>query len=389
MSTVMDIHQVGASSNRDGRGRFVYSQTPFLVYWELTRACDLACRHCRAEAMAQRNPAELTLSEAKAVLEKIRKFGGRSPHLVLTGGDPLKRPDFFEILEHGAGLGLHMSVAPSATKTLTREILHRFKTTGVESISLSLDGSTAERHDGFRGVPGCFDWTLQAARSALSEGLGLQVNTLVTADTEADLPEIYQSITAFEIMRWSLFFLIQVGRGQTLRAMSPERCEGLHHWLYGLSKQSPFAVATTEAPHYRRVALTRMREEGIALAKILQTPVGRGFGIRDGNGIMFISHTGDVYPSGFLPLVAGNVRTKDIIEIYRESEIFRKIRQTSSFQGRCGRCEFREICGGSRARAFATYGDCQAEDPACSYEPGQFGDRVISQSERAISDSES
>ena len=372
MIRATDTPRSEADSNRDGKARFIYAEAPVLIYWELTRACDLACRHCRAEAIAKRDPEELTIAEARDLLERVREFPNPRPHLVLTGGDPLKRSDFFDLLECGAGLGLRMSVAPSGTNALTREVFRRFKLNGVESISLSLDGSTAEKHDGFRGVPGCFEWTLRAARLAREEGIELQINTLVTAETAADLPEIYLSVSELGLRRWSLFYLIAVGRGRVLTEVAPDRCEALHHWLFEVSKEAPFTVATTEAPHFRRVALTRMRVEGIPWAKIRETPVGRGSGIRDGNGIMFISHTGDVYPSGFLPLVAGNIRAANIAGIYRESEIFRKVRQTSQFKGRCGRCEFREICGGSRARAYATYGDYLAEDPACSYRPGSY-----------------
>lgn len=312
---------------------------------------------------------ELSTSEAQALLEKISGFGGRGPHLVLTGGDPLKRPDFFELLEYGARLGLNMSVAPSGTNALTREVFRRFRACGVQSISLSLDGSSAEKHDGFRGVPGCFAQTVQAAHLARKESLGLQINTLVTGETETDLSKIYRTVGGLGLMRWSLFCLIQVGRGQGLKEMTPDQCERIHNWLYDLSKEAPFAVATTEAPHYRRVALTRMRAEGMPFAKIRETPVGRGFGIRDGNGVMFISHNGDIYPSGFVPLVAGNVRAANIVDIYRGSEVFTTVRQTSHFKGRCGRCEFSEICGGSRARAYAKSGDPLETDPLCAYEP--------------------
>lgn len=349
----------------------IYSDAPFLIYWELTRACDLACRHCRAEAINQRDPGELSTQEAKALLQKIRDFGKPGPHLVLTGGDPLKREDFFDLLDEGARLGIRISVAPSGTNALTREVLRRFRAGGVESISLSLDGSDGEKHDGFRGVPGCFTRTVQAAGCAREEGLGLQINTLVTAETAEELPTIYRLVKGLGLMRWSLFFLIGVGRGRVLREIAPEQSESLHHWLYDISRKTPFAVATTEAPHYRRVAYTRMLSEGISANAIRKTPVGRGFGIRDGNGIMFISHTGDVYPSGFLPVVAGNVRSAHIAQIYRQAEVFKQIRDTETFKGRCGRCEFKRICGGSRARAYGAYGDYLAEDPACAYEPGQ------------------
>ena len=326
----------------------------------------------RAEAIARRDPRELTTSEAKGLLEKLREFGGRGPHLVLTGGDPLKRPDFFDLLEYGQKLGLDMSVAPSGTQALTQEVLRRFKACGVESIGLSLDGSTAERHDSFRGVPGCFVRTIEAAQHARAEGLALQVNTLVTAETEADIPDIYKLVSRLGLMRWSLFYLIGVGRGGALREVSPEQCEDLHHWLYDISKDAPFVVATTEAPHFRRVAIQKLRAEGIPLAGIRGSSVGKGFGVRDGNGIMFISHTGDVYPSGFLPLVAGDVRTADVVEIYRHSEVFQNIRQTTKFKGKCGICEFREVCGGSRARAYELTSDFLETDPLSAYEPNRF-----------------
>lgn len=351
------------------KSRLVYSDTPVLVYWELTRACELACLHCRAEAIAERDPMELGTTECHRVLEMIRHFGERTPHLVLTGGNPLKRPDIFGLLEYASKLGLRVSVAPSGTEGLNQEVLRSMKAGGVESISLSLDGSSAKEHDGFRGIPGCFTWTVGAARAACVVALPLQINTLVTAETQSDLPDLYRLVRGLNPMRWSLFFLIGVGRGRALQPVTAERCESLLHWLYDLSKESPFAIATTEAPHFRRVALTRMRSEGISMASIRRTPVGRGFGIRDGNGIMFISHTGEAFPSGFLPLVAGNVRTSTIVDIYRHSDVFRSIRAAAQFKGRCGACEFREICGGSRARAHAAYGDCMAEDPSCAYRP--------------------
>ncbi len=349
--------------------RFVYARAPMLVYWEMTRACDLACKHCRAEALPVRDPRELDTREGEALLESLRSFSERGVHLVMTGGDPLKRPDLFSLIEYGAKLGLTISLAPSSTALLTREVFERLKDSGVESLSLSLDGSTAERHEAIRGISGCFGRTLDSAWDALRAGLRLQINTLVTAETLGDLDETYNLLKHLPLMRWKLFTLIGVGRGRTLREPSPEQCEALHHWLCDIAKESPFPVATTEAPHFRRVAFTRMRERGMPVAAIEKTPVGRGFGIRDGNGIMFVSHTGYVHPSGFLPLVAGNIRSADVVGIYRESSIFRRLRSTKTYKGKCGRCEFREICGGSRARAYARYGDALESDPLCSYEP--------------------
>jgi len=350
-------------------GRFVYSETPFLVYWEVTRACDLACRHCRAEAIKVRDVLELNTAEGETLLEQMRDFGPRKPHLVITGGDPLKRGDVFDLIEQAFWLGIPVSLAPTASTALTKDVMRLLKTIGIESIGLSLDGSTAERHDGVRGVPGCFAQTVKAIHLALDEGLDIQVNTLAAAETLEDIPQIYKLLSGLDLMRWKLFTLVAVGRGKMLTPITAEQCEGLHHWLYELSKRTPFAVSMTEAPHYRRVVFTGMKAEGLAGGAIRQTSVGRGFGIRDGNGIMFISHTGEIYPSGFLPLSAGNVRTSHIVKAYRDSELFRKIRQTSSFKGRCGRCEFREICGGSRARAYASTGDPLESDPLCAYQP--------------------
>jgi len=354
----------------------VFAEAPRLVYWELTRACDLACKHCRAEAIAERDPRELSTEEAKALLAVLRAFGDPPPQLVMTGGDPLKRPDFFDLVQHGRGLGLPVSVAPSGTPLLTRGAIAALVGSGVESMSLSLDGATAETHDRFRGVAGCFDATVQAARAILAEAIPLQVNTLVTAETAADLPGVFRLLRDLDIMRWSLFYLIGTGRGRDLREIRPSQAEVLHHWVYDLSKTAPFAIKATEAPHFRRVAYLRMRAEGRDDAAIRRTPVGRGFGIRDGNGIMFISHIGEVYPSGFLPVAAGNVRHDSPVWLYRHAELFTAIRDVDRYAGKCGQCEFRWICGGSRARAFAASGDVLGSDPLCTYAPASLGEEA-------------
>ncbi len=350
-------------------GARIFSEAPLLIYWELTRACDLACKHCRAEAIDSRDPRELSLSEAKVLIKQFHSFGEPAPHLVFTGGDPLKYPGLFELVEYGASLKMRMSIAPSGTYNLTQAVIRRLRASGVRSISLSLDRSNSEKHDAFRGVPGCFDWTIRAARFAREAELPLQINTLITADTLKDLPQVYALIKTFAILRWSLFLLIPVGRGRLLNEISPVQCETLLQWLYALSKDAPFVIATTEAPHFRRVAWLNTRTEGQDAASIWHSPMGMGFGVRDGNGIMFISHTGEVYPSGFLPLSAGNVRKSNPVEIYRNSELFSSIRDTLSYRGKCGRCEFNGICGGSRARAYAKTGNYLGSDPLCLYEP--------------------
>lgn len=353
--------------------RYVFHRAPFLVYWELTRACDLACQHCRAEAVPDRHPLELSTDEGRRMLRDALRFGRPLPHWVLTGGDPFKRPDLFALVEEARSLGFGVSLAPSATPLVTREAVRELARAGVQAVSLSLDGSTAERHDALRGIPGCFDLTLRLARVIREEGIALQVNTLVTRYTADDLPALYELVRSLDVVRWSLFFLIRVGRGRLLQEVSPQQAEALCHWLFDLSRQSPFSVKTTEAPHYRRVALVRMLREGMSLQEVAQTSVGRGFGVRDGNGIVFVSHTGEVYPSGFLPLRAGSVREQGLVDVYRASEVMVRLRDTGLLRGKCGRCPFRDICGGSRARAYAHTGDYLASDPLCPYEPLEDG----------------
>jgi MoaA/NifB/PqqE/SkfB family radical SAM enzyme len=293
---------------------------------------------------------------------------------VLTGGDPLERPDFWDLLEHGAALGLDMAVSPSGTPMLTPDVVGRLRRAGARAMSLSLDGGDAARHDRFRGVPGCFARTVTAADAAATAGLSVQVNTLVTADSLADLPRIGEMVGRLGAARWSLFFLVQVGRGRDLQQLGPAACERLLAWLWAHARRAAAVVSTTEAPHYRRVALQRLRPEGPAGGADRRAAIRRSFGIRDGNGIMFVSHRGDVQPSGFLPLVAGNVRTTSPVELYCDGPLFRSLRDVSRLRGRCGRCGFRAICGGSRARAHAMNGDAFGEDPLCAWEPGAAGE---------------
>ena len=356
---------------------YVFNRAPMLVYWETTTSCGLACRHCRAEAIPERAPDELTTEEGFRLLDAITGFGQPYPHVVFTGGDPLRRPDLETLVEAATARGIGASLAPAATPELTPVRLRALKAAGIQTMSLSLDGSTPERHDGFRGVPGTFEVTLRAADWTHEIGLPLQVNTLITDETLADLPAIYDLMTRIGIIRWSLFFLISVGRGSALREITPVEAERLNHWLYGLSKDAPFAIKTTEATHYRRVAIRRMQAEGLDEAAIAATPVGRGFGVRDGNGILFVANNGYVFPSGFLPLPTGNVRTDDIVTLYREHPVFTGLRDASQFKGRCGACEYARICGGSRARAFAWTGDPLESDPLCPFVPPVAQGRAI------------
>jgi len=346
-----------------------YSRTPLNIYWEMTQACALACRHCRATAVPQPHPQELGFDEGVALLHQILEFGDPLPQLILTGGDPLQRADLYELIDEARKLGIGVSITPAATPALTREVLSKLKKHSVEGLGLSLDGSTAQRHDSIRGVPGTFDRTMQAIRWAQELEMPLQVNTLAAAETVDDVPAIYELLKPFAVSRWSLFFLISVGRGKVLQPLSPEDGEKLMGWIHQTSREAPFTVATTEAPSYRRVALERMRGEGLTGDQIKRSPAYRGFGIRDGHGIMFVSNTGDICPAGFLPLVTGNVLKDRLVDIYRNAPVFQSLHDPTQFEGRCGYCEYHALCGGSRARAFEATGNPLASDPFCAYEP--------------------
>jgi radical SAM protein len=339
------------------------------VYWETTRACALACRHCRAEAAPYPDLNQLTFAEGVALLRQITEFGDPKPQLILTGGDPLARPDLFELIDEAKKLGVGVSITPAATSALTYDVLLRLKEHGVDGLGLSLDGPTALRHDSIRGVSGTFFRTIQAMRWAQELNMPLQVNTLVAAETASDLPAVYELLKSLGVARWSLFFLISVGRGKVLQPLSPTQAETLMSWIYETSLIAPFVVATTEAPSYRRVALEQMRAEGKTGDEIKRSSAYRSFGIRDGHGIVFVSHTGEICPAGFLPLVTGNVRHDSLVDVYRNAPAFQSLHNPAEFEGRCGACEYHMLCGGSRSRAFEATGNILAEDPLCTYEP--------------------
>jgi radical SAM protein len=355
--------------------RYVFDRAPLRIYWEVTRACSLACRHCRAEASPFADPGELGPAEGKALLAQIAAFGDPKPHVILTGGDPLERADLFDLIAHARSLGLGVSVSPSATPRLTPEVVRRFKDAGVQAISLSIDRATARDHDDLRGVPGCFERTLAAGRAAAEQDLMVQVNTLVSAETANDLPGVHRLAGELRAARWSLFFLVTVGRGEVLASVDPARAQEILEWLADLPQgQGLPVVTTTEAPHFRRIALSRRRlpvvaprQQGPAAAESA-AHARAGYGVRDGNGVVFISHVGEISPSGFLPLAAGHVRD-GIVEVYRSSPMFVALRGATGFGGRCGVCDFHAICGGSRARAWTASGDVLGEDPLCMYQP--------------------
>jgi radical SAM protein len=346
-----------------------YAKTPLNIYWEVTVACALACRHCRATAQPNADPRQLSFAEGLQLLDQIKDFGEPLPHLILTGGDPLARPDLFDLIRAARERGIGVSLTPAATPRLTYETMAALKDAGVEGVGLSLDGATAPSHEAIRGISGCFDHTMKAMQWCGDLGLPLQVNTLVTAETSRELADVYELLTTMPVARWSLFFLISVGRGQQLAELTPPAATTLMSWVYALTANAPFVIATTEAPSYRRVAVEQMQAAGLSGEAIKRSSAYRSFGIRDGNGIMFVSHTGDICPAGFLPAVAGNVRREQLVDVYRTAPLFQRLHDSAQFEGKCGACEYRALCGGSRARAYAATGHAFASDPLCDYQP--------------------
>jgi len=342
-------------------------ERPFVLVWELTRACDLTCKHCRADAQPERHPDELTTAEGKALLDSARRFG-ENQLVVLSGGDPLARDDTVELIEYGADRGLLMTLTPSGTSSLTPDRVEDVADAGARRLAVSVDGGSKAAHDEFRGEPGSFESTIRAAAAARDAGLPLQINTTVCAETVEELPAIRELVADLDAVLWSVFFLVPIGRGTVLDSVDPARTERVMEWLVDVEETADFGIKTTEAPHYRRVALQHRRDEGESAATA-PDDIGRRVGITAGDGFAFVSHVGDVFPSGFLPVSAGNVRETDLVDCYRNADLFTDLRDPDALGGKCGACEFRGVCGGSRSRAYATTGDPLASDPLCAYVP--------------------
>jgi len=349
--------------------RFVDTdRRPFVLVWELTQACELACNHCRAEADPRRHPEELTTPEAKNLLGSATRFG-EDQLVVFSGGDPLARPDTVELVEYGLNRGLQVTLTPSGTDSLTGERIDALAEAGLRRMALSIDGGDPAAHDDFRGEAGSFESTVRAAHRTRDAGIPLQVNTTVCARTVGELPAIRELVAELDAVLWSVFFLVPVGRGAALDPVAPERADTVMEWLCSVQEQATFGIKTTEAPQYRRVALQRQQESTAAPSA---DAIGRRRGILAGDGFAFVSHVGDVYPSGFLPESVGNVRDDDIVDLYRHAPLFEALRDRDQLRGKCGACPFRQVCGGSRSRAYAHTGDPLQSDPLCPYVPEEY-----------------
>jgi radical SAM protein len=360
-----------ARSERDQRlAGLDFDRAPFTIAWEVTRACAYACAHCRAEAEPKRDPRELDTGEAKALVDDLAGFETR-PILVLTGGDPLMRRDIFEIAAHATERGLRVALTPTATALATRARMDKAREAGVRRVAFSIDAPEAAMHDRFRGFSGSFERTLAGVDAAAQAGLPLQVNTTVCTLNARAVERMVPLLERLGVVQWSVFFLVPTGRGRRLAMLSAEGHERMIERLDRLSPELPFDLKITAAPQHRRIVAKRtgggaVAGAGYRFADGLRRPAK---GVNDGRGFMFVSRLGEVMPSGFLPLSAGNVREDSAVRIYRDSPLFRELRDPSALRGKCGRCEFREVCGGSRARAYAVSGDPLAEDPSCPYRP--------------------
>jgi len=351
-----------------------YNVNPFIVIWEVTRACALKCLHCRAEAQYAPDPRQLTLEEGIKLIDDIA--GMDSPLVVFTGGDPLMRPDLFDLARYAIReKKLSVSMTPSATPKVTREAIRKAKEVGLSRWAFSLDGSCAEIHDHFRGTKGSYQLTMRGIEYLKELHIPIQVNTTVSKYNLHDLPAIAEIVREMDAVLWSVFFLVPTGRGMERDMITPEQHEEVMKWLVGIQRTMPCGVKVTEAPHYRRVFLQESRRlgNGMAAAKTetkRDDLIGRApKAVNDGDGFVFISHIGDVYPSGFLPVACGNVRERPLADIYRNSPVMKQLRDKSLLKGKCGVCEFKSVCGGSRARAYAVTGDYLASDPYCAYIP--------------------
>jgi radical SAM protein len=347
-----------------------FAHSPLMFYYEVTQACDLVCKHCRASAQPSSHPEELSHEQSRALIDQLATFP-RPPVLVMTGGDPLKRPDLFELIRYAKSIGVQVALTPSATPLATKEKLKEARDAGVARLGISLDSCDAATHDSFRGWEGSFDRTMTMMDNALDLGMGVQVNTTVTRRNIDQLDAMADLLAPRGIAMWSVFFLVPVGRGWEEQRITPEEYEQVFERLWHHAQHQPYAIKTTEAPHYRRYVLQQQGNPQLKPQDPSSPSVGHRapLGAGDGKGIMFVSHKGEIYPAGFLPLLCGRFPENSVVDVYQKNQTFLDLRDADKFKGKCGICEFRHICGGSRSRAFADTGDPLASEPDCVYQP--------------------
>ncbi len=338
-----------------------------LLAWEVTRRCNLACLHCRAAAGLGPYPGELTTAEGLALLDDLAAMG--QVVVILTGGEPLLREDIYDLAAHGAKLGLRMVMAVNGT-LLTPAIAARLKEVGVQRLSISLDGATAASHDHLRAVEGAFAGALAGIAACRESGLPFQINTTVTRANLAELPAIYELAVSLNAAALHVFVLVPTGRGELIRdqLLSPQEYEETLRWLLDRQQEGRLFIKPTCAPQYYRL----WRQDAQARGEKI-TPATHGLeamtkGCLGGQGFAFVSYRGEVQPCGYLELMAGNIRENPFKEIWAKSPLFRQLRAVDEYHGKCHACQYRKVCGGCRARAYALNHDVLAEDPICPYE---------------------
>jgi AdoMet-dependent heme synthase len=376
------MNNIGLQGGMGGHPASIdFNENPYIVIWEVTRACQLKCVHCRADAQNKPDPLELTPEEGIKLIDQIYEMN--NPMLVFTGGDCMMREDLFDLAEYAIKKGMRVSMTPSATDNVTKEKMERAKEVGLSRWAFSLDGPTPEIHDHFRGTPGSFDLTIEKVRYLNELNMPLQLNTVISRYNYDYLEQMAELMKELKVVMWYIFLLVPTGRGQLDACLTPAEHEKVFRWLYELSKTAPYDIKTTAAQHYRRVVFQQKARENMVdkgeiryedtltkdMASVIDGLKRAPKGVNDGNGFVFISHTGDVMPSGLLPLVGGNVREKSLADIYRNSPVFKDLRSPDKYKGKCGVCEFRYVCGGSRSRTFAVTGDYMGSEPFCVYIP--------------------
>ena len=346
-----------------------YARAPLVVEWELTRACALVCRHCRVQPITERHAAELTTAEAQRLLEQVKAFSNPPPQVLITGGDPLERADLPEIVSYGAGLGVHITVHLCPTDRLSAAAVQELARAGARCVSLGLDAADAAVHDGERGETGSFARTLDAARWVREAGLDLRILTRVTETTMIGLEALARLVVELGAAEWALEFPLPVPGTSPGRTVNAWQYGVVMRWLDKLAPDAPFSITTINGPQWQRLIFERLRDQGVPLAEIRRMQAANRLGLRDGRGMLFVTRSGDVYPSRWLRLPAGNVRSRPLLHIYRRAPVFAVLKDEGRLRGKCGLCPYRAICGGSRARAYAATGDLLGPDPWCLFSP--------------------
>ncbi len=367
----------GASTARPDYTAQDFPHSPLVTFYEVTRACNLLCRHCRAEAQPHSHPMELDSAKSLSLINNLAEFP-KPPLLVLTGGDPIKRRDIFQIVHHAVASGLKTAMTPSATKLVTTDSIHRLKKAGLHRLAVSLDAADAATHDGFRRVPGSFQRTLEIIADAAACDLPLQINTTIARHNFHQIDAIADVLAAFPIVLWSVFFLVPTGRALADQRITADEFETAFEKLFQQGRRQKYAIKTTEAPHYRRYIIEKMKQHADSGSPRPVMP--NIVGTNDGRGVMFISHIGEIFPSGFLPIECGRFPRDSVVHTYQFAPLFVDLRDPDKLKGKCGACQYRDICGGSRARSYGLTGDPLAAEPDCTYGASYYQKEISNRS---------